>query len=571
MIYKTACSNNNFKRFAIICVTLIVPFLAGSNIAFSFDPSDGMVVAAHPLATKAGVEILKQGGNAADATVAALMVLNVVEPHASGLGGGGFATIKPADQDAVILDFREVAPAGMISEKYFDPADTLGLAKHHGGSAVGVPGTAAGLAMLHKEYGSLPLKTLLEPAIKLAEKGYPVSATLANLIQERIDMFMEDAELGSLFLKDGFPPMEGETLYNPELAKVLKSLSKHGLTSFYKKQASDISRKVQASGGWICKQDLKDYKVISRSPLKSTYRGFELLGPPPPATGPLAVLECLNIIEAVDIKSLAEADRIHLLAEAMKKAYRDRGKRAADPAFYPTPIDSLLDKDLAKEVLAQIHPDAIHHSWPPLGSSPMWKSQANSVEKIAVPMDHGNTTHISIIDEDGMIISLTQSINHFFGAGVAVNGYLLNNQMDDFTFIEGSLNYPTPGKKPRSSMAPMIVTKDSQPVICLGTPGGTRIISATIEILVNHIDLGMPIQQAIDAPRFHPLGATMVIENRLDPVIQEELAGKGYRIYPMGEYDRYFGGAHAISLLGDTMSGGADPRRDGVAGSTNEK
>lgn len=572
--HRPAAALSNLVILLLVCLFPASGLLAMGAEASPARPGDAVVVAAHPLASNAGLDVLRKGGNAADAAIAALMVLNVVEPHASGLGGGGFAVIQDPHSGLAVLDFREVAPAGIDPAAYFDPADSLQAAQQHGGTTIGVPGSPAGLAMLHERYGSLPLSELLQPAIRLARDGYPVSATLSTLIAERVDLFLSDSSWSELFLVDGFPPMEGEILHNPGLAALLERLATGGLAAFYPLLATELSSTIIAAGGWVEPRDLLEYEALWRDPLVHDWKGRRLVGPPPPATGALAVMQCLGILEELDLEAMPEAQRMHVMAEAMKQAMRDKGKRAGDPAFSATPTDSLLDRDYARRVLAQIHPDAIHHSWPPLGSRPVWQDEHDP------PRDHGNTTHLSVWDAQGQVISLTQSINHFFGAGVQHEGLLLNNQLSDFTFIEGSLNDPQAGKRPRSSMAPMILLQEDEAVLCLGTPGGPRIVSAMIEILVSHIDLGMPIQQAIEAPRFHPLGSTLVLEPRFAPETMSALEDIGYRPYPLKAFDTYFGGAHGIQRRHGPavfrggggvkpppfieLMGGADPRRDGT-------
>ncbi len=541
------------SRFVL---TLILPLLLlCGRLAYA---AELMVVAAHPLASDAGLKVLLDGGSAADAALATAFVLNVVEPHASGLGGGGFALLVDERGMGEVIDYRECAPQKVDPARYTDPADTLKLAQQTGGPSVAVPGTAAGLHQLWLRHGRLSLGRLLQPAIELAREGYPVSEALATQIQEKLDRFMAVPEQGALFLKDGFPPAAGDTLRNEPLAQVLEGLAARGLPSFYASQGEAIARVVQEDGGWIDEADLAGYKALRREPLMGSYRGLDFLAVPPPATGAIAVLECLNILEAVPLDRVTESQRLHLLAEAHKKAWRDRGKRLGDPAFCEMPIDSLLDKDYARAQLEHIHPDALHHNWPPLGSL-SWEEKLEEFP----PRDDGNTTHISILDGDGAMLSLTQSINYFFGSGLAVNGYFLNNTAADFTFIEESLNWPEPGKRPRSSMAPMVALQDGRPVLALGTPGGPRIVTAMEQILVHHIDLGMGIQEAIDAPRFHPLGSTFVHETRFAAETGPELEKIGYRPYPHGEFNNYFGGAHAISRLHGRLEGGADPRRGG--------
>lgn len=553
------------------------PVAPAPRLSFEGKPMEAAIVCAHPLAAEAGRAVLAAGGTAADAAVAALLALNVVEPHASGLGGGGFLTMWSPEAGLQCLDFREQAPAGLLPEAFFDPADSLHLARVEGGTSVAVPGTPAGLAWLHREHGRLPLPELAAPAIALAEDGYPVSPTLSGLILERADLFLARDDLGVLFLVDGLPPMEGDTLRNPGLANWLRETAEDGFESFYQPpRATRVATAVQAAGGWIDEADLAGYRAIEREPIQADYRGWTFAGPPPPATGALALLETLNILEPMDLERLDEPRRLHLLAEAMKKAMRDRAVRCADPAFHAPPLDSLLDKDYARGVLAQIHWDGIHDTWPPLGSEPVFEP-----EEAWPATDSGNTTHIVVWDSEGRVISLTQSINHFFGAAVAVDGLLLNDEIDDFTWTrEDSRNGPEPGKRPRSSMAPVIALKDGEPVLALGTPGGARIVSAMIQIVVGHVDLGLPLEEAIDAPRFHPLGSTLVIEPRFSPETTAALEETGYRLYPLKPRDLYFGGAHGIRRLDGPaatrgggglkgapvvrLAGGADARRDGV-------
>ncbi|MCA9783259.1 MAG: gamma-glutamyltransferase [Calditrichaeota bacterium] len=546
----------------LLSIPLLVPRLQAAR---------AMVVSAHPLASEVGLQVIAEGGSAADAAVAALCVLNVVEPHASGLGGGGFALWRGANGYPECIDYREVAPAGLDTTVYYDPADSLHLARIGGGPTVGVPATALGLHRLWQRHGRLPISRLLQPAIDLARRGYPVSEALATQITEHMEGILEDEQLSTLFLMDGLPPSPGDTLHNEPLALVFEDLVRQGLDSFPASQGAALAATVQAAGGWITAADLENYQVLIREPLRSSYRGMELLSPPPPATGGLALMECLNILEPVDLNSLDEVQWRHLFCEAHKKAARDRSARAGDPAFYTTPLDSLLDKTLARRVLDQIHPDGVHGTWPALGSQSYGERAASLPVhgEVFPPKDHGNTTHISIWDEQGNLLSLTQSINYFFGSGLIVNGYLLNNQMSDFSFeTDDPLNRPAPGKRPRSSMAPLIGLREGQPVLCLGTPGGPRIPGAMEQILINHIDFGMSLQQAIDAPRMHPMGLTLVHETRLAPELIAALADLGYKPYPYGDFNSYFGGAHGIARAADgTLEGGADPRRGGqVAG-----
>jgi gamma-glutamyltranspeptidase/glutathione hydrolase len=280
-------------------------------------------------------------------------------------------------------------------------------------------------------------------------------------------------------------------------------------------------------------------------------------------------MECLNILEPLDLPSLGEAQWRHVFCEAHKKAARDRGARSGDPAFVATPVDSLLDKAYARGILGNIHPDGLHASWPALGSRSWGERSAitppSGSGEVFPPRDHGNTTHLSVWDEQDNLVSLTQSINYFFGSGLVVNGYLLNNEMADFSFEEDDLlNRPEPGKRPRSSMAPLIGLREGRPVLCLGSPGGPRIPSALAQILVYHLDFGLDLQAAVTAPRLHPMGTTLVHETLLAPETVAGLVALGYKAYPYGELNSYFGGAHGIVRTAQgTLSGGADPRRGG--------
>lgn len=531
----------------------------------------GAVVAAHPLAAEAGAQALREGGTAADAAVAAALVLAVVEPQASGLGGGGFALVLSPDGRAETVDFREQAPRGLVPAAFFDPADSLHAARSQGGTAVAIPGTPAGLALLHQRHGRLPLSRLAEPSIALARDGYPVSRTLAALVAERAGAFLTDSLFTALFLVDGLPPMEGDTLRNPRLAAALETVAREGFAGYSAAWDGAVARAVGEAGGWIAPGECRDYQAILRDVVRCQWRGRELIGPPPPATGSLAAMQALKILEPLDLAALDEPARLHLLAEALRKALRDRAARCGDPAFVATPVDSLLDEGLAREVLAQIHPDGIHAVWPALGSRAVW-SEPEPLEASPgrSPRDKGNTTHISAWDAEGRLVSLTQSINYFFGAGVVADGILLNNQVDDFSWEPDSPNFPQPGKRPRSSMAPLIARREGRPVLCLGTPGGLRIPSTMTEILVHHLQRGLPLQEAVDAPRLYPAGATLVVEPRLEPATAAALERIGYRIYPMGPMDPFFGGAHGISASWGAdgfpvLSGAADPRRDGRA------
>ncbi len=524
---------------------------------------NGVVAAAHPLAAQAGLDVLKKGGNAFDAAVATAFALGVVEPNASGIGGGGFALLYVAKENkSYVIDFREIAPLKAKQDIYplDDRGKPVGDVNRTGWKAVGVPGQVAGMELLHKRFGTAQWRELLQPAVDYAENGIEVSETLSQSVMDeldRIQKFPSQTFFQKLVIKDGLPLMAGDKLVNKELAATLRLIAQKGAPAFYKGAiAAAIEKEFKARGdGWITKADLAAYKAVIREPVQANYRGYTLVSTPPPSSGGLTVLEILNILEGFDIRKMGPAtpDFMHAMIESQKLAYADRAKYMGDPAFVSVPVTGLLSKEYANTLRSRIAERGAGRVLP--GNPQKYES--------------GSTTSFSVVDKEGNMITVTQTINLFWGSGVVPEGtgILMNNEMFDFNATPGAANSPGAGKRPLSSMAPTMILKDGKPFATLGSPGGTRIISALANILVNLIDFEMGIQQAIEAPRFHNANSlTTAVEGGIQPEVLESLKSRGHKLSIRNNLDLYFGGAQGVMLGADgKLYGGADPRRDGVA------
>lgn len=507
----------------------------------------GMVASAHALASQAGVEILKAGGNAVDAAVAAAFAIGVVEPNATGLGGEGMMVIYLArTKRTIAIDYRSVAPK---ITKYGPSIPATGHA------AAAVPGTVAGLALAQRTYGRLRLPAVVEPAARFAERGFAVSATLARILVDSFDDVAKNAALSKILCVGGLPIDAGATLKNPDLAATLRAIGAGGADVFYKGAIADrIAAEMAANGGFITKDDLASYRPIERQPVRGTYRGYDVVSAPPPVGG-LSVVEILQIL---DTMKLADTPRlsprhIHLLAEAMKRGFADYSAFIGDPAFTDVPVARLLSPGYARQRAAEIDPNKV---------SPTVKAGIFS------PEEPPSTTSLSVVDGEGNMVALTQTISDFFGAKVAIEGtgILLNNEMKNFS-ARGP-NAMAPAKRMRTAIAPTIVLRRGRPFAALGTPGGARIISTIVLLLSNLIDYRMGIQDAIEAPRFYARDTDndLSIEARVPRATVNALAALGYSVKELGEYDLFFGGAQGIVIDARTgrRIGGADPRRDGA-------
>lgn len=518
---------------------------------------NGMVASAHPLASGAGLEILKKGGNAVDAAVATAFALAVVEPNASGLGGGGFMVIKMNSQQAVTIDYRESAPAAATAKLYYQSENSFSDFTHRGAKSIGVPGVVAGLALAVEKYGTMKLDQVLEPAIRLATEGFIVTENFAAMILQNYDLIFKNPATAAIYLKDGLPLEQGALIKNPDLAETFRLLAIRGCKAFYRGElAQAIARQIHTEDGVITTADLRNYNALIKQPVSGTYRGFEIYSSAPPSGGGTHLIELLNILEGFDLKSMQHnsAEYIHILAEAMKMVFADKNENMADPSFYDVPVEKLTDKKYARRLQQRIDRRKACFDYKPA---------------CFLDSESSSTTHLSVVDGKHNVVALTQSINLWFGSGITVEGtgIILNNHLGDFSSESGLPNSISPNKRPVSSIAPTIILKDSKPLLTIGTPGGSRIISALAQIIINIVDFEMGIDEAIEAPRIHDYKKTLKLEGRISRDVSVKLEQLGHKVAIHDDFDNYFGGAQGILIDYENkkMYGGADSRRDGVA------
>ncbi|HSW03034.1 gamma-glutamyltransferase [Aquabacterium sp.] len=496
---------------------------------------NGMVVSAQHLATRIGVDVLKKGGNAVDAAVAVGYALAVVYPAAGNLGGGGFMTLQLADGRKTFFDFREKAPLAATANMYLDAQGNVvkGLSTN-GHLAVGVPGTVSGLELARSKYGTKPRAALIAPAIALADKGFVLEQGDVDMLRTATEDFRKDPASGAIFLNKGEPFAVGQKLVQKDLAKTLRLISQKGPAGFYQGPVgAAIVASSQAGKGIITQADLDQYSTREMPPVECDYRGYRIVSAPPPSSGGVIICEILNVLEGYPLKDLGyrSAQAVHYQIEAMRHAYVDRNSYLGDPDFVKNPLERLLDKAYAQNIRGAIDPQKAGVS--------------KDIKPGVAPHEGSNTTHYSIIDRHGNAVSVTYTLNDWFGAKVtaARTGVLLNNEMDDFTakigvpnlygLVQGEANAIAPGKRPLSSMSPTIVTQNGKPVMVVGTPGGSRIITAVLHSILNVIDYGMTVQEAVDAPRFHQQWlpeATNVEKFALSPDTLKLLEGMGHKI-----------------------------------------
>jgi len=466
---------------------------------------NGMVVTAQHLATQTGVDILKSGGNAVDAAVAVGYTLAVVYPAAGNLGGGGFMTIQMANGHKTFLDFREKAPLSASASMYLDREGNVvpGLSTY-GHLAVGVPGTVSGLETALDKYGTLNRAKLLAAAIKYAQEGFVLEQGDIDMLMTATDAFKRDQASAAIFLNKGEPFKVGQKLVQKDLANTLRRIRSKGADGFYKGPVgAAIVASSWAGGGILMQADFDRYRTRELAPIECTYRGYGIVSAPPPSSGGVTICEMLNVLEGYPMKELGfrSAQSVQYLIETMRHAFVDRNSYLGDPDFVDNPLEHLLDKGYAEQIRATIFAKKAGVS--------------REIKPGIAPHEGSNTTHYSIIDKWGNAVSVTYTLNDWFGAKVtaAKTGVLLNNEMDDFTIktglanlyglVQGEANKIEPGKRPLSSMSPTIVTREGKPVMVLGTPGGSRIITTVLLTILNVIDYGMDVQEAVDAPRFH--------------------------------------------------------------------
>ncbi len=527
----------------------------------------GMVVSQEAAATRIGVDILQRGGNAVDAAVAVGFALAVTLPRAGNIGGGGFMLVHIAKTgETVAIDYRETAPKAASRDMFLDERGEPDPQKsRYSGLAVGVPGTVRGLALALERYGSgkFTLAELIAPAEKLARDGIAVEDDLANSLPRAVRLG-RDAATAAIFLDNGKPFAAGGRLVQADLAGTLATIARDGPDGFYRGTvASRIAAGVRQHGGVMSEEDLADYRAVVRAPVTGTYRGYSLASMPPPSSGGVHLVQILNMLETFDLKTAGagSAGAIHLMAEAMKLAYADRARWLGDPDRVKVPVKGLVSKPYAAKLAAGIDRARARPADDILAGDPL-------------PHEGDQTTHYSVVDRDGNAVANTYTLNLSYGAGfvAAGTGVLLNNEMDDFSaktgasnafgLVGGEANSVAPGARPLSSMAPTFVFKDGKLVLVTGTPGGSRIITTVLAVIVNVVDFGMNIAEAVAAPRVHHQWRpdALLVEGGVSPDTLQLLRERGHRVV-VGSTS---GSANSIQVTPEGLAGAADPRQRGT-------
>jgi gamma-glutamyltranspeptidase / glutathione hydrolase len=535
-------------RWAALAL-VVAPVLA--TAAQTVESDAGMVVTGQHLASEVGAAILRRGGNAIDAAVAVGYALAVTHPCCGNLGGGGFMTIHLANGTDTFINFRERAPLAATADMFLDGhGNPVGKKSRDGYLAVGVPGSVLGLETARREYGTLPRTLLIAPAIRLADEGFTLTQGDVDVLVERTGAFRKQANVSAVFLNNGKALRPGNRLVQKDLANSLRAISVGGSNAFYRGPIADaVVAASTANGGVLTKDDFFAYTVTELMPVICVYRGYTIVSAPPPSSGGVTLCEMLRVLEAYPLKALGfhSSGSVHLMTEAMRYAYRDRNAFLGDPAFVTNPVDRLLSDEHVQAIRAQIRPDRAGVS----------KSLGASLG----PAENPNTTHYSVVDRAGNAVSVTYTINDSFGAKVVAGatGFFLNNEMDDFTakpgapnlygLVQGKANAIAPGKRPLSSMTPTIVLKDGKPLLIVGSSGGARIITTVLEVIVNVIDHGLTLQEAVDAPRIHHqwLPDTLASEAlALSADTAARLTRMGYHLVPLEPW----GAGNAVEAIG---------------------
>ncbi len=559
------------KRFSMfVLVFVLVLSLGTACMAKDHSPVDvtakqGMVAAANRLASEAGLEILQQGGNAVDAAVATAFALNVVEANASGIGGGGFMLVKMADSDEVVaIDYREKAPAAATPDMFASEEAKKQNLRKYSPFAIGVPGTVAGMEVALEKYGTMSLEEVMAPAIRLAREGFPLAQVTSEAAESHFDTLSKYNDLSkSAFFRDGLPAEPGTIIKQPGLAEAFGLIARDGQKAFYDGPIGEaMVDRIQELGGKMTMEDLADYEVVLREPAEGTYRDYKIYSMSPPSSGGVTLVEILNILENFPLSDWGHnsARSIHYMAEAYKMAFADRSMFLGDPDYLDIPLEGMTSKEYGKMLAKKIHP-----------------FEAMQDVKTGDPSmyEHHSTTHTSVADAQGNLVAFTQTVNYFFGSSIIEPkyGFVLNNEMADFSTNPESVNAPEPGKRPLSSMSPtMVLDPDGEPYLIAGTPGAWRIITSMAEIVTNLVDYGMSMDEAIEAPRFtcRAIGGkpdALQVESRIPEQTLKFLELRGHEIKVRNDYDLYFGGAQGILFdkVNGLLIGGADSRRDGAA------
>jgi len=562
------------QRIAIVCLALIFALgpVAAQTPLFVAKPAlarNGMVSGPERHATMIGVEVLKAGGNAVDAAVAIGFALAVTQPDAGNIGGGGFMLVHLAGRnETVTIDYRETAPAALQRDSFLDEKGEADPDKsRNSGLAVGVPGTVAGLALALEKYGSgkFTLAQLIAPAIRLARAGVAIEGDVAATLPAAVRRLSRWPSSAKIFLKpNGSVLARGDLLVQPDLAATLEAIAQDGPKAFYQGPIAEKTvASIRAARGVMTLDDLKNYRPIVRAPVRGTYRGYEIASMAPPSSGGIHVIEMLNILEAYPLRELGAGtpEALHRMIEAMKLAYADRAVFLGDPDFVPVPVERLISKSYAASRRARI--DLTH-------ATPAREIRAGD----ALLPEGNNTAHFSVIDRDGNAVSNTYTLNLGYGLGMVVEGagFLLNNELDDFAakpgapnafgLIGGDANAPGPGKRPLSSMCPTIVFRDGKPFLITGSPGGSRIITTVLQVILNTIDFQMPLGAAVAMPRIHHqwLPDEVLVEQGFAPEVLRALEARGHKI----AIRPAAGAAHSILVTPEGLVGVGDERRAGA-------
>jgi len=531
---------------------------------------DGMVTSRSELASKAGIEILKSGGNAIDAAVATGFALAVTYPSAGNIGGGGFAVIRLADGNVVTLDHREKAPASAHKDMYLDAeGNVIKGESRNTHKAAGVPGSVDGLLTMLEKYGSKSRKEVMAPAIRLAKKGFVLNRDLTrqfNNVAQRMTAYPGSMET---FTNKGEKYQIGDIFVQKHLGKTLETISRRGRDGFYAGPVADlIVAEMKRGNGEITHKDLQDYQSVWRAPVKGSYRGYDIWGMSAPSSGGALIVQMLNMFEPFDVKAMGwgSSEVIHLMLEGERRAYADRAEHLGDPDFYEVPMAMLTSKDYAKMRFSDFEKEKA--------------SDSNAIGAGSWPAESPQTTHFSVADGDGNLVSLTTTINSSYGNKIVVQGagFLLNNEMDDFSLKENtrnqfdligrSANAIAPGKRMLSSMSPTIVTKDGKPVLVTGSPGGSTIITTVLQVVMNVIDHEMNISDAVSLPRFHHQwlpDRVFYDEYGISPDTKKALEVMGHKDLKVVPWGRGIGDANSILVKDGEISGIHDPRNEGGA------
>jgi gamma-glutamyltranspeptidase/glutathione hydrolase len=577
--------HTSLRRFPILCS--LVALLASTVEAAPLRPTHAphaMVTSVHELASRAGVEMLRDGGNAVDAAVATGFALAVVHPQAGNLGGGGFLLLRNANGETHFIDYREKAPAAATENMYLDAQGNVIPESSKDSSvvgyrSVGVPGSVAGLVYAEKKYGKLSIEKVMAPAIKLARDGFRLAYEDTQDLKED-DYLAQFPESKRIFQREGNYYQPGELFKQPELARTLERIAKDPDDFYHGALARELAAAIHKGGGLITAADLAAYEVKEREPIRGSYRGYDIISAPPPSSGGVALVEILNILEGLDLKKLGNrsADAIHLEAEAFRRAFYDRTDFMGDPDFAKVPVAPLIDKKYAAAWRDSIDPQ---HASP---SKDLKRPSFSELERVAQSRTSAaalrepeNTTHYSVVDAEGNAVAVTTTLNDSFGSRVTAEGlgFLLNDEMDDFTakqgvpntygLIQGPANAIGPGKRPLSAMTPTIVLKDGKLFLVLGSPGGPTIITTVANVVIGVVDFSLDIQEAVNAPRFHHqwLPDQIFVEDRLSPDTMNLLRSKGHKL----KVHHFWGDGECIMVdptTGERL-GASDGRNNGKA------